>query len=237
MKANPLILIVLCILFFSKSYSQTSTKKNKLEFSTGYNFGALKNLEFAPVSRYDYEGLVYKLNYQRLTKKEKIFEVQLDYLQSELKTDLIPVLNSGYTKIGLRFSSLKPIYTENKLSIHLGLLSLSDISTYDESNSYESIINQSFAVASRFSYQIDERQALFSRLAVPVVLFRSTPSSSDIYSLGSYQGVLWNIGYQYSLSDHFDLKFSYDFSYDRLQISSAFREVQHQFSFGFSYKF
>ncbi|MBG6130987.1 hypothetical protein IWQ47_002457 [Aquimarina sp. EL_43] len=237
MKINQCLPGIICILFFSNSYSQTSPEKNKLEFSIGYNFGALKNLEIAPVSRYDYNGPIYKLNYQRLTKKKKIVEVQLDYLQSELKTDLIPALNLEYTKIGLSFSSLKPIYTKNKFGIHLGLQSNSDLSLYPIPNNYQYILDQKLGIASRFSYQINEKHSLFSKLTIPVLLFRVTNSSANVYSLDRYQSVLWNIGYNYSLSNHLDMKLSYDFNYDRLQISNAFREVQYQLNLGIKYKF
>ena len=231
--------ILISILFLNTVVGQTQNdaKKNTLEFSTGYNYGALKNLEFAPVSRYDYNGLVYKLNYERVTKRNRLFEVQLDHLQSELKTDVIPVLNSDYAKIGLSFSSLRPVYTKNKFSVHLGVRSYTDLSLYSESNNYRSVAEQTFGAAGRFSYRINEKQALCSQLTIPVVLVRITSSSDGIYSLNRYQSVLWNIGYKYSLSDDFDMGFSYGFNYDRLQIPNAFREVQYQFNLGFNYKF
>ncbi len=69
------------MLFLSFGYAQTTQKKNQLEFSIGYNSGSLKNLELAPVARYDYNGLVYKLNYERASKKQNIFEVELDFLE------------------------------------------------------------------------------------------------------------------------------------------------------------
>jgi len=219
------------------SQIETNPKKNRLQFSTGYNFGALKNLEYAPVSQYDYNGLIYKLGYERTSKNQNLFSVQADYLKSELKTDVIPVLNLDYTKVDLRFSYLKNIYSKNKFSIYLGLQSYSNISVYVLGNKDRLIINQSFGIASQFSYQINKKQALFSKLIIPVVLLRVTDSSADIYSFNRYQGLSWNIGYRYSLSNHFDLTLNYDFNYDRLQIPSAFRELQQQFNLGINFKF
>lgn len=237
MKINQFLLVTISLLFFSNLYSQTSPKKNTFEFSTGYNSGALKNLEIAPVSRYDYNGLIYKLGYKRTSKKQNLFNIQLDYLESELKIDLIPVLNLDYSKIGLNFSYLKQIYSKNKFSIHLGLKSYSNVSIYSKSNEFRTIINQSFGVASQFSYQINEKHSLSSRLAMPFVLLRATHGSSGIYSLRNHQSMSWNIGYNYSFSNRLDAIFSYDFNYDRLQITSAFREVQHQLNFGLNFKF
>ncbi len=237
MKKKEFLIFTLCILFFSNSYSQTSPSKNTFDFSIGYNFGALKNLEIAPVSRYDYNGPVYKLNYQRLTKKKKIFEVQLDYIQSELKADLTPLLNLEYTKIGLSFSSLKQIYNKNKFSIHLGLQSHSDLSLYNIRPNDQLIFDQTLRVESKFSYQINEKQGLFSKLTIPVLLFRITNSDANVYSINRYQSLQWNIGYKYSLCNQLDMRFSYDFNYSRLQIPNAFREVQYQLNLGVNYKF
>ncbi len=237
MKIKLLLFLILIFSYYAGLSQVNTNKKNKFQFSTGFNSGAHKNLEISPVSRYNYNGLVSKLNYRRFTKKEKIFEVQLDYLKSELKTDLIPVLNLDYTKMGLSILFLQQIYNKNKFSIYLGLQSYSNVSTYSKSNNDRSIINQLFGVASQFSYQVNEKQTLFSKFMLPVVLFRITPSYSGIYSLGRYQSILWNIGYKYSFSDHFGLKLSYDFNYDRLQIPNAFREVQYQLNLGFNYKF
>ncbi len=64
MKIKLLFLISIFVLSYTSVFSQTETniKKNKFEFSRGFNWGSLKNLKFAPVSHYDYNGLVYKLN-------------------------------------------------------------------------------------------------------------------------------------------------------------------------------
>jgi len=237
MKTNIILLTAISFGFCLNSYSQTSPKKNTLEFSTGYNSGALKNLEIAPVSRYDYNGLIYKLGYRRTSKKQNLFNIQLDYLESELKSDLIPVLNLDYTKIDLNISYLKQVYSKNKFSFHLGLKSYSNISSYSKNNEFRAIINQSFGVASQSSYQINEKHSLSSKLAMPFILLRATHGDSGIYSLKKYQSVSWNIGYNYSLSNRLDAIATYDFNYDRLQITSAFREVQYQLNVGLNFKF
>jgi len=126
MKTKLFFLISILALSYTTAFAQTETntkKKNQLEFSTGYNSGFLKNLAFAPVSRYDYNGLNHQLKYVRTSKKENLFEIQLDYLSSELKSDAIPVLNADYSKIALNFSYLKRVYNKNKLAIHIGLQS------------------------------------------------------------------------------------------------------------------
>lgn len=239
MKMKLFFLILISQLFHNTIFGQTeiNTKKNNLEFSVGYNSGSLKNLQFSPVARYDYSGLVYKLNYERTSKNLNLFQIKLDYLESELKSDLIPVLNLDYSKVDLSFSYLKQIYIKNKFSVHLGLQSYSNISIYAKSSSNRSIINQSFGVASQFTHQINEKHSLFSKLTIPFVLYRLTDTSQDIYSLNRHQSVLWNIEYKYSLSNQFDIKLSYDFNYDRLQIPNAFRELQYQLNLGINYKF
>jgi hypothetical protein len=239
MKIKLLFLNLFLFLFYHNSFGQeeTTQPKNQLEFSTGYNFGALKNLEYAPVSRYDYRGLVYKLNYKRETRKQNLFEVQLDHLNSELETDIIPVLNLDYSKTRLGFSYLKKTYAKNNFLLYLGLHSQSNVSIYSKNSNYRSVIDQAFGVASRFSYQINEKQSFSSKLIIPVVLLRLTDSNADIYSLNRNQSILWNSGYNYSLSNQFDMKLSYEFNYDRLQISNAFRELQHQISLSINYKF
>ncbi len=238
MKTKLFFLISILALSYTTGFSQTKTniKKNKLEFSTGMNSGSLKNLEFAPVSRYDYSGLVYTLNYERTSKNENLFEIQLDYLRSELKTELIPILNADYSKIGLGFSYLKHIYNKNAFSIHLGLQSQTSASLYFNSNYY--VADQEFGIASRFTYQLNKKQYLTSKITIPVALLRVTTNSGfNGYSLNRYQSVLWNLEYGYSLSNNFDIKLNYDFKYNRLQISNAFRELQQQLNLGINYKF
>ncbi len=239
MKIKLLFLISIFTFSYITGFSQTETsnKKNKFEFSTGYTIGALKNLEYAPLSRYDYKGLVYKLGYERTSKNQNIFSVQLDFLNSELTSDLIPALNLDYAKIGLSVSYLKQVYSTDKFDMHLGLQSYSNVSIYSKSNNQRSVVNQSFGIGSRFSYQINENHALFSKLTIPVVLFRVTDATANIFSLNRYQSILWNIGYKHALSNRLNLKFSYNFNYDRLQIPNTFREVQYQFNVGLNFKF
>ena len=238
MKIKLLYLISIFALSYTTGFAQaeTNTKKNKFEFSTGFNSGSLKNLEFAPVSRYDYNGLVYSLNYKRTSKNQNLFEIQLDYLRSELKTDLIPILNADYSKIELGFSYLKQIYNKNTFSIHLGLQSQTSASLYINSSYYAA--DQEFGIASRFSYQLNKKQYVTSKITIPAALLRVTTSSDfNVYSLNRYQSTLWNLEYGYSFSNNFDIKLNYDFKYNKLQISNAFRELQHQLNLGINYKF
>jgi len=237
--------VLFCIFLFSMSFLSVNAQstegnsrtKNKFKFTIGYNFGALKNLEIAPVSRYDYGGLVYEFGYERTTKKQNLFTIEFDYLESALETDIIPVLNLGYTKLGLGISYLKQIHNDDKFSAHLGLKSYSNLSTYSIRNGQRDLLSQSFSLAGRFNYRINDKHSLFSELSIPFVFLRTTHTSSGIYSLNDYQSISWNIGYKYSISKRFDFALNYNFNYDRLQIRSAFREVQQQFGFGLIYKF
>ncbi len=239
MKIKLLCVLFISIFFYTTAFAQQETdpKKHSLEFSTGYNSGSLKNLEFAPISRYDYNGLVSKLKYERTSNKRNLFTIQLAYLNSTLESDLIPVLNLDYSKIGMLVSYLKEVYHTDKFSMHVGLQSHSNVSIYAQENENRIIVDQSFGLASQFSYKINHKHSLFSKLSIPMVLFRVTDANANIFSLNKYQGVLWNVGYKHAISEDFDLKFSYDFNYDRLQIPNAFREVQYQFNLGLNFKF
>ncbi|GAA0732827.1 hypothetical protein GCM10009430_46360 [Aquimarina litoralis] len=237
MKQNQLLIVVICVLSFTNFNGQTLSKNNSFDFSIGYNVGALKNLEIAPVSRYDYNSAIYKFKYQRITKKEKIFEVQLDYLQSEVENNVSSLLNFEYTKIGISVASLKKIYNKNRLLIHVGLESYSDLSLYDINPNNQFVFDQTLGLSSRFSYQINQKQHLFSKLTLPTLLLRITNSNANVYSLNRFQSILWKIGYSYSFSEQLSGQLSYDFNYDRLQISNAFRELQYQVNLGINYKF
>jgi len=238
MNIRRLLFILIALSFYNLGFAQIQRESNnRFEFSTGYNIGALKNLEYAPLSRYDYQGPVYKLGYEHSTKNKKIFRVQLDFLTTELLSDLIPVLNLDYIKLGLNIQYLKQAFSTDRFSIHAGLRSRSNVSIYTTSNFDGAVIDHSFGLASQFGYRINEKQALFSSLSIPVVLFRVTDRDSGIYSFNRYQSALFNMGYKHSLSKYLDFKFSYDFNYDRLQISNAFREIQYQFNLGLNFKF
>jgi len=230
--------ISMSLLTILKGHAQTTTKnQNLLEFSIGYNSGSLKNLELAPVARYDYNGLTYKLNYERTSKKQNIFEVELDYLgKTTLKTNRLSNFNTDYLKVGLGISYLKQVYNKNAFTAHLGLQSQSNTSFVFNKTDYF-VAHQEFGIASRFAYQLNEKQYLSSKLTIPFVLLRFTDAEASIRSFNSYQSILWNLKYGYELSKHFDLKATYDFNYNRLQVPSAYRELQHQISLGINYKF
>lgn len=235
MNLNKFLLSTICLLFYTVLHSQTDLKKNNFEFSTGYNAGFLKNLDFAPVRRYDYNALNYQLKYTRITKREKLFEVQLDYLNSELKSDLIPGSNPSYSKIILNFSSLKRIFNKNRFVIHVGLQSQTNVSSYFNWKAYD--VQQKLGIAGRFTFKIDKKNSLSSKLTIPFILWRTSTFEENFYSLKRYQSVLWNTEYKYSLSKKIDLKANYNFNYDRLQISNAYRELQYQINLGIKFKF
>jgi len=179
MKIKLLLLNLILILFHTKGVGQVETipQKNQLEFSTGYNFGFLKNLSFAPVVRYDYSGL----KYRRASKKGKLFEIQLEYLSSELKSDIIPALNADYSKIVLNFSYLKQVYNKNRFSLHIGLQSQTNVSSYFKWRVYD--FQQKLGIARRFTFQVDEKQSLSSKLTIPFFIWRTSTFEETVYSL------------------------------------------------------
>jgi hypothetical protein len=234
---NKTILSIVFLLSITSVFAQedSRTKKNSLEFSTGYTNGYLKNLSFAPVVSYDYSGLNYQLKYTRITKRDKLFEVQLYYLDSELETNIIPESNPQYSKVVLNFSSLKQVYKNEKFSIYLGLQTQTNVSSFNDWKQYD--FQQKLGIAGRFSYQVDEKQSVSSKLTIPLVMWRTSTFEENFYSIGKYQSVLWTTDYKYTLSKNVDVEASYNFNYDRLQISDAFRELQHQINLGINYKF
>lgn len=229
------IFAILCLSILSLNAQDKIQKKNYLEFSTGYNIGFLKNLAFAPVRRYDYNALNYQFRYTRITKREKLFEVQLDYLNSELETNIIPEPNPPYSKIVLNFTSLKQVYKNEKVKIHIGLQAQTNVSSYFDWKQYD--FQQKIGIASRFTFKINEKHSLSSKLTIPFVMWRTSTFDENLYSLKRYQSILWSTEYKYSFSKNFDLKTNYNFNYDRLQISNAYRELQHQINLGINFKF
>ncbi len=177
------------------------------------------------------------MNYERASKKQNIFEVELDFLEkTALKTNRLSNFNTEILKAGLDFLYLKQLYDKNSLSIHLGFQSRSNVSFFFNKSDYIDI-HQEFGIASRFKYQLNEKQYLTSKITIPFVLGRATNAYANLYSFNRYQSILWNLKYGYKLSERFDIKATYDFSYNRLQIPSAYRELQHQINIGINYKF
>jgi hypothetical protein len=241
MKLNRL-LFTTAILSAVSVQSQTTQKKNQLEFSVGNNFGFLKNLEFAPIVMHEYQGPVYKLNYTRTSKNKNLFEVEVDYLKAELKSDVLPNLNNDYAKVGMGFSYLKKIYYDDRFAVNLGLQSQTNISIYTNKNTTFNqgdyfTVHQEFGIAGKLSYQVTEKQYLASKFFFPIVLFRVTSAAGKFYALDNYQSVLWGLEYGYELSTHIDVKAKYNFNYSRLQAPAAYQELQHQLYLGINYKF
>jgi len=234
---TKIILSLIFLLSISNVFAQADSipKKNSLEFSTGYTNGYLKNLSFAPVARYDYSGLNYQLKYNRTTKRDKLFEVQLDYLNTELETNIIPEPNPQYSKIVLNISSLKQLYNKERLKIQLGLQTQTNVSSFYDWKQYD--FQQKLGIAGRFTFQIDDKQSLSSKLTIPLVMWRTSTFEENFYSIGKYKSILWTTEYKYALSKNLDVEANYSFNYDRLQISNAFRELQHQINLGINYKF
>ena len=238
MKIKLIFLISIFSLAYTTGFSQTetSTKKNNLGFSTGYTIGALKNLALAPLAYYDYNGLNHQLRYRRSSEKGSLFEIQLDYINSELKSDLIPVLNiTDYFKTAFNFSYLKQVYNNNTIAVQVGLQSQSNVSYFFKRELYD--FQQKLGVAGRFTFKIDEKHWLSSKLTLPFVMWRTSTFGESFYSVGDYQGILWSTKYIYKLSNHFDVKASYNFNYDRLQVFNTYRELQHQINLGINFKF
>lgn len=241
MKLNR-ILFTTAILSAVAVQSQANQKKNQLEFSVGNNFGFLKNLEFAPIMMYEYQGLVYKFNYTRTSKNKNLFEVDADYLKAELKSDVLPNLNNDYAKVGIGFSYLKKIYYDDRFAVNLGFQSQTNISIYANKNKTFNqgdyfTVHQEFGIAGKLNYQLTEKQYLASKFFLPIVLFRATNAEGKFYALDNYQSVLLDLEYGYKLSNHFEVRASYNFNYARLQVPSAYRELQHQLNLGINYKF
>ena len=230
-----MILIVTFSISTAFCQEENNAQENILEFSTGYTLGYLKNLAFAPVQRYEYNALNYQLKYTRITKKEKLFEVQFDYLNSELETNIIPEANPQYAKLVLNISTLKQVYKNEKFKVHVGLQIQTNVSSYFDWRQYD--VQQKLGVAGRFAYQINDNQSISSKIVIPVILWRTSTFEESFYSLNRYQSALWTTEYKYRLSTHFDLKVGYTFNYDRLQIFNAYRELQHQINLGIHFKF
>ena len=89
----------------------------------------------------------------------------------------------------------------------------------------------------RVTYQSGEKQYLSSKLTLPVMLLRVTNAEGKFYTIDNYQSVLWELEYGYKLSNHFNVKAVYNFNYARLQVPSAYRELQHQLNLSINYKF
>lgn len=234
---NKKILFLIFTLSVSIVFSQEDMpqKKNILKFSTGYTIGYLKNLSFAPVSKYDYNAVNFQLGYTRTTKRNKLVEFQLGLFDSELETNIIAEPNPRYSKIVLDISSLKRVYNNSNFKIHLGLQSQTNIAAYYKGDYFDA--QQKLGIASRFSYAFSDKQSLSSKLTIPIFLFRASSFEDGFYSLGKYQSLLWTTEYNYSLSEHFDITANYNFNYDRLQIFETYRELQHQFNLGINFKF
>ena len=100
MHKKLLLTILISVFFYTIGFAQTQPNtdtNDKLEFSTGYNSGVLKNLEFAPVSRYNYTGLVHNLGYERINKNHNLFNIELNFLTAKAESDRIPTLDFDYT--------------------------------------------------------------------------------------------------------------------------------------------
>lgn len=237
-----LLLVVLFTSSMTTAFSQTQTDGDKNSFNknnfiiyTGYTTGFLKNLSFAPVKRYDYNAINYQIKYTRLTKKNKLVELQFDGLHAALKTNVIPEPDPPYLKYVFNLSSLREIYTNKKLGIHLGLQSQSNFSSFYDGKQYD--FQQKLGLAGHINYRINSKHTIASKIVIPFVLWRTSTFEEEFYSLNKYQSVLWSTEYKYSLSSHFNLQIQYNFNYDRLQISEAFRELQYQINLGINFTF
>lgn len=237
MKLNRSLFVAVTIFYTAIVQSQTSEKKYRLEFSVGNTFGFLKSLEFSPVAMYKYDALVYKLNYTHFSKNQNLFEVKTDYFTTNLKADnnAMSKLNTDYVKFGIGLSYLKQLYNKNGLAIHAGLHSQTTVSSYHDTDYVMG--HQEFGIAGRFSYQLNEKHYISSKLTLPVILLRATDAQAKFYALDNYQGALWDFEYGYKISKHFDIKAAYNFNYSRLHVLSTYRELQHQLNLSINYKF
>lgn len=227
--------IIITFFVVSISYGQNTKFKNEGGISIGYNWGAFKNLTLAPVSMYQYQSPVFEIHYLRYTKKNRIVELRYQHWKSELNSERIPALNLEYKSDLISLNVLYPVFDRNKWILHIGFFTQSAAHLYGGIIAGE--VRQRLDFSTRIAYQINEKHLIISQLSIPVIFFVYGKLDTDLYLPDKYQGYIFNIEYQYALSNRLNLVSQFRSRYDRLQSENIYRELQSRISTGINLKF
>lgn len=225
-------------------FGQTTEKRNTASVIIGYNSAALKNLNFAPVYRYDYNGLVYGIQYARTTKRNRLFAAEYKRVSSTLKSKNIPALNADYATSRIGLTYLWRVVNKQPFQAHLGLQWQTVQSKYSVESATDPDtrlliydFQQKIGLGAQLSYQFAEKHGLQSKIGIPLMLLQIGYLDSDLYFLGGHKGILWDTKYTYTLNDKIDLTLLYSFTYDHIDSANTFKEAQFQTMAGFNFKF
>ncbi len=224
---------------FAFSYGQeTKELRKKIRLEIGYNSGALKNLDLAPVSKYNYTGTTLSVDYIYTTKKQNSYEIELKNLNSVLKSEAIDKLNIAYETMRFNLTYLKKIYSNTSLKINLGPSFQSVFSSYEiDKETYLIEFQQQVGIAARVLYQFNNNQYISSKATIPLGILLLGNINNDLFGPKNYRGVSWSSMYGYTLSERFEVTLDYFFTYTHINIPSTYKEAQHQLAIGINYKF
>jgi hypothetical protein len=257
------ILIFIFIALFTQQLCGQSetTFKNNITLDLGYNQGYVKDLNFSQLN-YSQGGILIGLDYQKNSANGKNrIEGGLHGSLGNLKTDASDYFTSDYVLVALDAAFLRKIHqsTDSKLSYFLGGQYKSNIQYFDwrSQQTISFLATHGIAVKGLVLYQLSEKQALESSLAIPVFqsLVRPPYNAIDDFiavnkdnfiklattgkgaTLNEYQAITWKTQYKLAFSRRFALNLTYAMNLQHVSNFHSFTQLNNQFSTGFTFKF
>jgi len=235
--------------------------KNQINLNFGYNHGYLKDLNFSPL-RYVDGGLLYGGSYIRKSKNH-IFRFEAHYSADTTSTKGIEAFDSDYQVADVKFAFLQKNkrLSSDKMEFYFGgqyhfhILYLD----WQYQESYSFFANHSFDASGIFSYKINNKSQLLTKIDLPILSLVVRPPYNGIDNEllsnndeGNVIGLItdgtwgsWNkllsydseFTYQYNISAGFQVTATYKNRYHNTFETNKFVHLQNQFLLGLGFNF
>jgi len=239
-----------------------SDRRSQLGLSIGYAQGYFKDLNFSPLN-YRQGGITYALNYTRTNKnKNSLFKAQFDYTSGKLTTKASEFFTVDRPYLGnLTLEYFRKLSISNsQLSIYLGGQYKTNISfvIFDDLYAFTFLFAHNLGATALAEYQLNDKSKIIAGLSLPLLTHLVRPpltghdkeltensekgikilyANGDLTSLNKYQAIDFNLGYEYQLSDRWNLNLQYRMQYHRTTSVHLLKHLQNHISVGASIKF
>lgn len=264
MKKIVLQVLFSCIIIsiaFAQNVPSAETN-HKIGLQIGYDQGVLQDQNFS-ILNYNLNGLNLALSYERsLPQKKYSIHGKLLFQTALLSTSASNSFESSSLGGGLELGLLRNIGkfgSSDKLSINIGLRygSYLDYLDWNYQDAFSFTGVHGLAVLAQMQYSVNEKQSIYSRLAIPFLQILVRPPyntidefvfenedkvlklafTGELSSFSKYQAFDWTTGYRGKINDRMELDFSYNLKLQQVQKLKTMTEVKNQFNIGLNVNF
>ncbi len=253
---------LLSLFYFISINAQTpdiGKKSNRIGIHFGADISYTKDLNFSPLNNTG-SGYAIKMTYERKTKKDHLFFINLDYANSTLNAQASDFFKYDRYLANVEFGYLiKALKNKDRFSIHAGLSGYThlDFLNYRDFTALTFFNFHGILASAKFNYRLHTKHHLSAKVSIPLVGVLSRPPYSGwdkfmvenennllkvlyrgkVASLDRFFGLHFHFDYSYALSDRWDFNFQYQLWSYRTQEQDLAIIGSNQTFIGLNFKF